>query len=279
MYRIVLFDLDETLLTDEKTVLEENKRAIEEVNKLGVQTVICSGRQANAARAYKEMAGTGRYVICTNGTEIYDYEKNEEIYTCEMDKKSVMNLYQLANEYNLILKIDTPRTRYINDMSYARIEEKELTDSIETILNNNEVLQISLGFKDEEKIEEVSNIVEQDKLIKIENNFVQYNKENEKAIILNIINRESSKGNAILKLCEYLEVNIEDTIAFGDDINDYSMISTVGIGVAMSNAKEEIKKIAKEITLSNNEPGIAKVLREKIVDKEDWRLREQNKYM
>ena len=80
MYKIVFFDLDETLLTDEKTVLEENKKAIVDINKLGVQTVICSGRQANAVKMFKEMAGTGRYVICTNGTEIYDYEENREIY-------------------------------------------------------------------------------------------------------------------------------------------------------------------------------------------------------
>ena len=99
-----------------------------------------------------------------------------------------------------------------------------------------------------------------------QNNFTLQDK-NEGICIINIINKEASKGHAILKLCEYLNVNIGDTMAFGDDINDMSMISTVGYGVAMGNAREEIKEIAKEIALSNNEPGIAKVLREKIMDR------------
>lgn len=264
MYKIVFFDLDETLLTDEKTVLAENKEAIADINKLGVQTVICSGRQANAVKLFKDMAGTGRYVICTNGTEIYDYEKNREIYTCEIDKESVQDLYNFAMQEDLLIKIDTPGIRYVNKMKFARHEEQEMKIGIEEILEKN-ILQISIGFQNDELLEKANEIVSQHSNIKIENNFTLQDK-NEGIHIINIINKEASKGNAIVKLCEYLDIKIEDSIAFGDDINDISMISTVGYGVAMGNARDEIKKIAKEITLSNNEPGIAKVLREKIIE-------------
>jgi len=264
MYRIVFFDLDETLLTDEKTVLEENKKAILEVNKLDVNTVICSGRQANAVKMFKDMAGTGRYVICTNGTEIYDYKEDKEVYTCEIDKESVLELYNLAIKEDLLIKIDTPSIRYVNKMKFAGDEEKELTIEIDEILKNN-ILQISIGVQNEEMRKKINDIVDKHFNIKIENDYVLKCKE-EKVCIINIINKEASKGKAILKLCEYLNIDIEDTIAFGDDLNDISMISTVGCGVAMENAKEEIKKIAKEITLTNNEPGIARVLREKILN-------------
>jgi len=149
-------------------------------------------------------------------------------------------------------------------MKFAGDEEKELTIEIDEILKNN-ILQISIGVQNEEMRKKINDIVDKHFNIKIENDYVLKCKE-EKVCIINIINKEASKGKAILKLCEYLNIDIEDTIAFGDDLNDISMISTVGCGVAMENAKEEIKKIAKEITLTNNEPGIARVLREKILN-------------
>lgn len=263
MYRMVFFDLDETLLTDEKIVLEENKKAIEDAKKLGVHTVICSGRQANAVKMFKDMARTGRYVICTNGTEIYDYEENREIYTCEIDKECVLELYNFAMQEDLLIKIDTPSIRYVNKLRFARHEEKELKIGIEELLAK-KILQISIGAQNEEKLKKASDIVKQHANIKIENDFILQGK-NEKIRIINIINKDASKGNGILKLCEYLNIDVEKTIGFGDDLNDISMIGTVGYGVAMGNARDEIKEIAKEVTLSNNEPGIAKVLREKIV--------------
>ena len=77
---------------------------------------------------------------------------------------------------------------------------------------------------------------------------------------INIINKKASKGNAISKLCKHLKIDLSEVIAFGDDLNDISMMNTVGYGIAMENAGEEIKKIAKEIIGTNTEPSIAKTL-------------------
>ena len=76
-------------------------------------------------------------------------------------------------------------------------------------------------------------------------------------------NKVISKGNAISKLCEFLKIDINDVIAFGDGINDISMLKIVGLGVAMENAQSEAKEVAKEITITNNDSGVAKVLMSK----------------
>jgi hydroxymethylpyrimidine pyrophosphatase-like HAD family hydrolase len=72
-----------------------------------------------------------------------------------------------------------------------------------------------------------------------------------------------SKGNAIYGLCKFLKIDINDVIAIGDGINDISMIKVVGLGVAMENGEPEVKAVAKEITTTNLENGVAKVLKEK----------------
>ena len=71
---------------------------------------------------------------------------------------------------------------------------------------------------------------------------------------------EVNKGNALKWLCEKLDIDISELIAFGDGGNDIDMIKTAGCGVAMANACEELKKISDIITKSNDEDGVAYIL-------------------
>ena len=70
----------------------------------------------------------------------------------------------------------------------------------------------------------------------------------------------SSKGSSLERLCEHLGIDISQTIACGDGNNDLTMIETAGLGVAMGNATETLKKAADYITASNDEDGIVQVI-------------------
>ena len=78
--------------------------------------------------------------------------------------------------------------------------------------------------------------------------------------VINIVNSSVSKGNAISGLCRYLKINIEDSVAFGDDLNDMSMFRIANESYAVANADEELKKIATGIIESNENDGVAKWL-------------------
>ena len=82
-----------------------------------------------------------------------------------------------------------------------------------------------------------------------------------------IMNAGSSKGNAVKFLCELLNIDKEEIIAFGDNYNDISMLEYVGMGVAMGNAEEDVKKIASYITESNTESGVAKAIDDLVLEK------------
>ena len=69
-----------------------------------------------------------------------------------------------------------------------------------------------------------------------------------------------SKGNALKALCRKVDVDISQTIAFGDSLNDYSMIEEAGYSVAMGNAKAELKEIADDVTLDHDSDGIVVAL-------------------
>jgi hypothetical protein len=72
------------------------------------------------------------------------------------------------------------------------------------------------------------------------------------------INAEgATKGNALLWLADYLGIAREETMAFGDGENDVPMLEAAGIGVAMANGVDAAKAAADELTLTNDEDGVA----------------------
>ena len=263
MYKAVFLDLDGTLLTDDKKVSEENKKAIKYVQSKGGIACICSGRQKDAVKAYKEMAGCDKYIICSNGTQIYDCEKDEELFSCNLERSICNTLANYVIENNFYIRIETSYCRYVNSKDYF-VKYEIILDSNEElfeIINKNNILQVTIGTKTEEDMKKVIEFIENLRRtdIKIENVYPP-DEHAAKAWSANIINKNASKGNAIHGLCKYLKIDIEDVIAMGDDSNDISMMKTVGLGVAMGNAGDDVKKYAKEIAKTNMENGVAEIL-------------------
>ena len=262
MKKIIFFDLDGTLLTTDKKILEENKEAIKRAKDAGIEVALCSGRQLNSVKVYKDMADTGKYIICANGAEIIDVEKNDVLSVIEISKEITEYLCDLVKRENAVIRIDTRYARYISDIGYAILEEIGFESLNKNIIDEN-VLQISIGATDESKIDRIIEEVRKIPGIKIENKFyLDVYKDREGIWIINVINVAASKGNAINGLCRYLKIGLEEAVCFGDDLNDISMFNTVGYPIAMGNAHEVIKEKAKEIIGHNDEPSIAKKIDE-----------------
>lgn len=262
MYKAVFLDLDGTLLDDEKNISEENKKAIEYVRSKGALVCVCTGRQMDISKKFKEMAGASRYIIYSNGTGIYDCDKNENLFFASIPRAICLELYKLVEKNNIFIRLDTKYGRYINDASYLLNTEIVLEDKeSEKFFIDNDVLQITIGCKEEKFLDKISDCVKRiSNDIKIENKFKNDNVNGKLLWSINIINVSASKGNAIQGLCKYLKIDTNDVIAIGDDMNDISMIKNVGLGIAMGNSIPSLKDYAKEVTKSNIENGVAEVL-------------------
>lgn len=82
---------------------------------------------------------------------------------------------------------------------------------------------------------------------------------------LDLMPKGINKGKSILEIADYYKIDHKDTYAFGDETNDIEMIKMAGVGVAMGNASEYVKKIADFVTKSNDEDGIAHFVNEFII--------------
>ena len=76
---------------------------------------------------------------------------------------------------------------------------------------------------------------------------------------------EAGKFSALAVLGERIQVKLEETAAFGDDINDLEMISRCGLGIAVANALPEVKERADAVPLSNDEDGVARFIQKRIL--------------
>lgn len=271
MYKIIFFDLDGTLLDEKKEVLEESKMAIEKVKKSGVEVVLCSGRQKNAVERYKRIADTGRYIISTNGAEIYDFEAKKVILEIGMAKNASKWLCEIALRNKYLLRVDTKIARYINNLKYRINDEILLEEDLEKFIDNNQILQISIGTKEEKEIDQIIKKLKGMLAVKIINKYyVTFN--GISLWIINVANEKVSKGNAVLYLCQYLNINSKEAMAFGDGKNDISMLKAVGCGIAMGNASTEVKKVAREVIGINEDASIAKALNKFIINNTDSKI-------
>ena len=258
MVKIICFDLDGTLLTDDKNILEENRNAIKRAKENGIEIVICTGRQNVAAKTFNEIIGPNKYMICNNGAEIIDLQTGEDLFTCPIDKEITKSIYSwIAENENIVgFKFDTKYARYVNKND-------------DRFFDNNDILQMSVVFYNLEKREEFVERINLLNGIKVENKFSLMNeKTGEDDFYLNVINSSVSKGNSINGLVRYLKLNMDNVVCFGDGINDLSMIQMVGHGIAMENANEILKENADEVIGDNNTDDISKVIDRIILENE-----------
>lgn len=224
--------------------------------------VICSGRPRKYVEEISKETLASSYVIGCNGGEIYNYKENKTIYRSTLKNENVIELWNIAERYDVQL---------IMISNGKRIVRKQTDDSTDIILKepiencviDNLITQCIFSSLELEKIQNIKDEIHDIKNIEIVNLskcLVKDNLTKEKPFFLDINCKGTSKGNAIKKLCEYLKIDLKDSVALGDSYNDITMFEVVGHSVAMRNAPEDIKKIVNEVTDTNNEDGVANFL-------------------
>lgn len=262
MYQAVFIDIDKTLLNSYGQITKETEFAIQEAKKNGISIFLVSGRSRAAARKYQEFSSG--YLISSNGADIYDW-KQEKVFCQSVVETSICKmLYEFAERENVIIKFDFGISRAGNKAEYLEDYEVEIPQNVEQFLAENKVVQVAMCSEDLHQMEEVKEYVHRNTKYRVINQFIW--EVNGKVMhAIHITNPNVSKGSAMKTLCQYLNIDLKETVAIGDKINDISMIELAGFGVAMENATPNVKEVADFITSSNNENGVACVLK-KVVE-------------
>ena len=258
---LIALDLDDTLLKDDLSISDYSVDIINKAADKGIYIVICSGRPYSAILPTVRrlnIAGkkTGRFVIAQTGTSILDLHKRTEIFSCLTDGFTLKEVFHVARSMGLSCEVYNDNTIFVPYEDFWTERDKNLTNL------NMQVIEDYDGFLEKgfPKIvvpgnpEDIKRL--QDILIEKMGNRCAI--VTSKSSLLEIQTKESGKGESLLWLCDYLNIDSKNLMAFGDSFNDETMIQTAPLSVAMINGCDAIKEMATFNTeKNNNEDGVA----------------------
>ena len=257
----MFIDCDRTLLNDKGLVTERTRNAIRSAIQNGVKVIFASGRAPSGIEKIIKRIGAEDlfdYYVCFNGGLIIKSRDKQIISENTLGFKDII---KIADNINC-----APENYYVvtsdelicnGNNKYAIIEAKKNSMTV----TQEDVRQHGVDEKYFKMVfagtKEWLDIIEQQIPETLRK---QYNTTRSEPNNLEFVSLQASKGHALTKLADILNIRIQDTISFGDSENDSSMLTLAGTGIAMGNANEELKGIADYVTDNNNNDGLAKAI-------------------
>lgn len=269
--KIIFLDIDGTLtMPGSNEPPESAVRAIDQARKQGHYVFLCTGRNYDMLSPLLKydfdgiVASSGGYIEC----------RKKVIYDCPMTEEQRRTAMDVLKENGIF------RTVECMDGSYTDEGFKEFLRSLSGEDGNSELLRWR------EQIEKSLNILpmkeyrgqpvyklvimsptreqlrEPQRILASDFEFCIQDENTQGFINGEVVNRKFDKGKAIARVCEYLQIPLYDSVAFGDSMNDREMLETAGLSVCMQNGSEELKKIADAICPSVQQDGISHAFRE-----------------
>lgn len=266
-YKMIVLDLDDTLLREDQTISERTKQALMDAQAKGVKVVLASGRPTFGMKHIAEelsLAKFGSYILSFNGGKIYNASTFEEIFSSTLTPEAVHDLYEISRRENVFIHT------YIGDEIITEDENKYTT--IEGNLTGLPI-RIVENFVDTvtEPVVKVLMVDAPENLKKVETKLqaelnTQFSVMRSKPYFLEFTEQGVTKGTSLNQLIQVCGIKREEVIAIGDSYNDLAMIEFAGLGVAMGNAPDDIKEKADYVTDSNMNDGVAKVVEEFVLN-------------
>lgn len=257
-YKLIALDLDGTLNNDEKQITKKTRDALIAVQKQGVVVVLASGRQAPGLRRECESLELAKYhglLLSYNGGKIIDATTSETIYEKSIPLNTAKRLIKHLADFPVTPIIDDGVDILTSDETGYKIdvECKNNNLGIKKIKSELDIdfnpVKILISAPNETLMPLINDITApfEDEL-----SFIM-----SAPFYLEATAKGVSKAASLGNICTILDIKPKEVMSFGDQQNDISMIEFAGLGVAMGNACDQLKSVADEVTLSNNEDGIA----------------------
>lgn len=264
-YKMLVLDLDDTLLTDDHRISDENKQALTEAQEKGIYVVLASGRPTPAMLRYAEeldLKKYGSFLISFNGAIITDMGSGETLFEQTLTKEEVHDLHNFSKEHkvDIITYVDgsivSERTTEYIDVEVGLTQmphrivpcfkEAVQTSMVKCIMleEPSYLKEVAQKLKEEKK----------DKSVSIS-----------KPFFLEVTPQGIDKAASIARLAQRLDIQQEEIIAVGNAGNDLSMVEYAGLGVWVDNVDPALRDKADVIVASNNDHGVAEVVNKYIL--------------
>lgn len=273
-YKVLALDFDGTTLRSDGTVSERTVKAIKKFKELGGKAFLCTGRIFPSIKPEAEKSGLTGEVYCYQGAALYDVSTGVRKNHIPVPNKYVNDICTYFEERGVYFQT------YFDDVVFCEKFTQEGDDYFANYTGNGGryatkvPLSVYFAKHPEARATKFLAISNPDKVNAMMSELSEkfdgmLNVMCSNPTYLEIVAYRAGKGNAILSYCKANGFDPSEVVAFGDSINDIQMLKTAGVGVAVENARAELKEVADYITLSNDEDGVARVIEMIIEDKFD----------
>jgi len=265
---LILFDLDGTLLDDQKQLSPANRRALDRAAAQGCEIVIATGRLYHGVPRELLDLPYLRYFILMNGAMVYDRMEDKVLYRAELDLTLAEKFFDYAEPLEATVDCYQNGIGWMDRRYYDHLEDyiedpvvcrmvrshrKPTEDFRKTVREGGSTVQkAQCYFRDLSLRPVVMDWVARELPGAVCSVSMPTN--------LEINDARATKGLGLQALCRVLDLELSQTAAFGDGTNDLAMLQCAGIGVAMANGAAEVKEAADVIAPSNGEDGVAYIL-------------------
>ncbi|GBF35531.1 Cof-like hydrolase [Desulfocucumis palustris] len=254
-------DLDDTLLDKQLRIGDADREAIGRAQKAGVKVVLATGRMYRATLPYITELGLDTPAISYQGALVKKPDSGETLTHYPVPGDMAMKIIRAIKPYgyhinlykddDLLIAGESPESRLY--VSVAGVKPIEVGDLEEFLLKERFDPTKVLAVAEEEQLDGISPELkslfgEKLHITKSKPHFLEFS------------HPLANKGHALAMVAEYYGISREEIIAVGDSYNDLEMLDYAGLGVAVGNARDEIKDRADYVTLANTEGGVAHVI-------------------
>ena len=266
--RLIALDMDGTLLTSDKRLSARNKKALDRASAAGMQIVPTTGRVFTGLPPEIRALPYVRYAITCNGASVYDIAADTIICRAEIPVPQALEVMQWLENWPVIYDCYMDdrgwMTRAMWDQAETYAPNPYYVAMVRTLRQPVPELKAFLRARggSVQKIQAfaLDEAIQARLIREVSRRFPDLSISTSVSRNVEINHADANKGTALLALAQALGLDRAQTMAFGDGINDLSMIEAAGVGVAMANAAPEVIQAADRVTSDNDSDGVAEVI-------------------
>lgn len=264
MYKLIAIDLDETLLTTEKTVSKRNREVLQKADAMGTRIVIATGRGIAEVQDTLKAIGfddkENEYVISFNGGAVTENKGTEFLYQEGISFEFASELYKRGLDYDVSVQVYTLDDIFVynyTDAERAHLEpEIQVTEIFEDnidFLKDTQIMKVILMNEEHQYLEQIEedfkDITKNSDVSYSSNRYIEFN------------HKGVNKGAALIFLANHLGIDMSDTMVIGDNFNDWSMFKVAGFSVGVDNMVDALRSEVDYISdKTNDEDAVAAII-------------------
>ncbi len=269
MIRLVASDIDGTIIGENNSITQKNLKAIQDMKQSNIDFTICTGKPYSMVKNFCEDLHAS-YGIFGNGNQIINLKTGKEIFRKTLSQEEVNLCISLAKKGKLHIhlytenEVITPQLLYMDlrnfilkDSIYHSNLDFKVVPNIEEYIKNYHPTVFKLVISSPFSLVDLKNDLDQKTNLTIyrvkKSNQYKDRVINKEYEYLDITPSKTNKSEALRILTKYLELSSSEVMAIGDNLNDIDMLQNSGIGVAVANAYDAVKKVATYTTTNTVE--------------------------